>query len=169
MIDLSPTRLAILSIEAYQRRLSPRKGFRCAHRVLHGGDSCSQHIKRAIADLGLKKGLAAARIRFAACREASRTLRTSRRAARSHARLTNHYNGGGPWYGGQPSGGQTPPGGGPPSGQNPRGQPPKPGIFGPGGCLQDFDQWAPTCCCLGLDFGWCDLSALAPPCSCLLP
>jgi len=32
-------------ISLYQRYVSPYKGFRCAHRVLHGGDSCSEYIQ----------------------------------------------------------------------------------------------------------------------------
>ncbi len=35
--------LAIAAITGYQRYLSPYKGFRCAHRVLHQGESCSQY------------------------------------------------------------------------------------------------------------------------------
>lgn len=36
----------------YQRRLSPRKGWSCAHRVAHGGDSCSQAVRRSLLDRG---------------------------------------------------------------------------------------------------------------------
>jgi putative component of membrane protein insertase Oxa1/YidC/SpoIIIJ protein YidD len=67
-------RFAIASIEAYQRHLSPRKGFRCAYRVLHGGRSCSEFARRVL----LRGGLAAmTRLlpgRFDRCAAAARVL-----------------------------------------------------------------------------------------------
>src|SRR3954452_11406096 len=66
--------LACRAIEAYQRHVSPRKGFRCAFRVLHGGDSCSGFAKRAIARLGPVPGLRLLRRRFQRCRLAARVL-----------------------------------------------------------------------------------------------
>ncbi len=36
---------AIYLIGVYQRWVSPWKGFSCPHRLLHGGLSCSAHIK----------------------------------------------------------------------------------------------------------------------------
>lgn len=61
---------SIALIEAYQRRLSPLKGFACAHRVLHGGVSCSQAVKLAIAQGGLAEGCRAAKTRARDCRAA---------------------------------------------------------------------------------------------------
>jgi putative component of membrane protein insertase Oxa1/YidC/SpoIIIJ protein YidD len=72
----TPARTAIVAIGLYQRHLSPRKGFRCAHRVLHGGESCSQHARARIASDGLIAGLSALRARLLSCREASVTLRS---------------------------------------------------------------------------------------------
>lgn len=71
---LSPSRLALWGIHFYQRRLSPHKGFRCAHAALHGGQSCSG----AVADLIAQHGLLAAPLvaaRFGECREAHTALR----------------------------------------------------------------------------------------------
>ncbi len=48
IIKQSPRRSIIVLIEWYQIYLSPRKGFCCAHRVLHGNDSCSEWVKRLI-------------------------------------------------------------------------------------------------------------------------
>ncbi len=68
-------RAAAGCIGGYQRHLSPRKGFHCAHRVLHGGESCSQFAKTAILERGIFASLSLARERFRECNSASRTLR----------------------------------------------------------------------------------------------
>lgn len=67
---------AIGLIEVYQRRLSPLKGFTCAHLVLHGGVSCSQAVKLAIVEGGLAAGWRAVRARAAACRAAMIALQS---------------------------------------------------------------------------------------------
>ena len=59
-------RWALRAIRAYQRHLSPRKGFCCAHRGATGGDSCSAHGYRVIARCGLRKGLRLLRRRLEA-------------------------------------------------------------------------------------------------------
>ena len=65
------TRLAIVGgIEAYQRILSPVKGFCCAHRFVHGGVSCSEYVRRAVLRFGPVKAFALANRRFGRCREA---------------------------------------------------------------------------------------------------
>lgn len=71
--------LAIAAITGYQRYLSPHKGFRCAHRVLHQGESCSQYVKREVQEEGLLLALRQSRLRFAECKEASRVIQTRRR------------------------------------------------------------------------------------------
>ena len=68
-------RLAVAAINGYQRSISPHKGFRCAHRVLHGEESCSQYVKRIVDQEGLGRALQLAPARFTACRAASRVLR----------------------------------------------------------------------------------------------
>lgn len=50
-------RPALAAITAYQRCLSPLKGYSCAFRVHTGRDSCSAYGKRAIARHGLAAGL----------------------------------------------------------------------------------------------------------------
>jgi len=70
-----------LAISAYQRWLSPHKGYCCAHRVLHQGESCSQYVKRAIAVGGVRQAFGLARARFEDCgRAAIRLARRQRRA-----------------------------------------------------------------------------------------
>jgi Putative membrane protein insertion efficiency factor len=79
--------LAIAAITGYQRYLSPYKGFRCAHRVLHQGESCSQYVKREVQAEGLLVALRRSRsvsgresrVRFAECKEANRFIQTRRR------------------------------------------------------------------------------------------
>jgi putative component of membrane protein insertase Oxa1/YidC/SpoIIIJ protein YidD len=79
-----PQQIAIALIAGYQKHISPQKGFSCAHRLLHGGESCSQYIKRLIAQEGLVEAVRASRQRFQACREANEILN-----ARSSYRCQN--------------------------------------------------------------------------------
>ncbi len=60
-------RCALRAIRAYQRHLSPHKGFSCALREASGGRSCSSYGYRAIARCGLRKGLRLLRRRLHAC------------------------------------------------------------------------------------------------------
>ncbi|MET0856752.1 MAG: membrane protein insertion efficiency factor YidD [Telluria sp.] len=60
-------RCALRAIRFYQRHLSPRKGFSCAHRGATGGDSCSAYGFRAIERCGLRKGMRLLRRRLDAC------------------------------------------------------------------------------------------------------
>ncbi len=66
-------------ISGYQRHISPKKGFSCAHRVLHGGESCSEYIKRTILEQGLLRTIPLSRKRFQACKAANRVLRVRRK------------------------------------------------------------------------------------------
>ena len=60
-------RLVDRAIAWYQVRLSPHKGYGCAHRVAHGGDSCSQAVRRSVLDRGLPGSVLPSLARFAAC------------------------------------------------------------------------------------------------------
>lgn len=64
------TRAADRAIVWYQVRLSPRKGYGCAHRVAHGGDSCSAAVRRTLLERGLAASLLPSVLRFAACYQA---------------------------------------------------------------------------------------------------
>ena len=57
-------------ISAYQKFISPRKGFCCAHRTVHGGPSCSEFARRAVLRYGIFKALVLLRYRFGRCRDA---------------------------------------------------------------------------------------------------
>jgi putative component of membrane protein insertase Oxa1/YidC/SpoIIIJ protein YidD len=69
------SKLALGAIWGYQRYVSPRKGFRCAHSVLHGGTGCSGFAKYAIRDHGFWGAVPHIRQRFRDCKSASETLR----------------------------------------------------------------------------------------------
>lgn len=62
-----PQRLALGAIRAYQRHLSPRKGFVCAFRAHTGRDGCSAYGLRVIGRYGLLRGLALLRSRLGDC------------------------------------------------------------------------------------------------------
>jgi putative component of membrane protein insertase Oxa1/YidC/SpoIIIJ protein YidD len=68
---------AVLAINAYQRYVSPYKGFTCAHRYLYKGDSCSQYIKRLVAEASLEDAWIATKVRFQECREANIILKNT--------------------------------------------------------------------------------------------
>ena len=61
------TAASISLIGAYQRYVSPRKGYCCAYRVCTGGRSCSSYAKRSISRAGLVGGLILLRHRLKAC------------------------------------------------------------------------------------------------------
>jgi putative component of membrane protein insertase Oxa1/YidC/SpoIIIJ protein YidD len=72
---MSPAAAAVdRMIRGYQRRLSPRKGWRCAHSVLTGGTSCSSAVRELLAARGLVRGLVPSAVRFVACYRAAQAL-----------------------------------------------------------------------------------------------
>lgn len=71
------TRLVVSGIRFYRRRLSPLKGFRCAHAVSFGGESCSAAVLRLVEARGVVDGWPEIVARFAACRDAYEALRTA--------------------------------------------------------------------------------------------
>ena len=75
--------LAVTAISGYQKFISPRKGFSCAHRVLYGCESCSQYFKQVVAEEGIATAIANARGRFQECREANEILKERRTKCRA--------------------------------------------------------------------------------------
>lgn len=67
---------ALATIGAYQRWLSPRKGYACAYRVAHGGTGCSGYAKQVIAAEGLIPSIPLIRQRFRDCHAAAVALAT---------------------------------------------------------------------------------------------
>jgi putative component of membrane protein insertase Oxa1/YidC/SpoIIIJ protein YidD len=69
--------MAINSINVYQQYISPAKGFSCPHRRLHGGDSCSNFVKKMLSEQSLIETIKLSRQRFQDCAQASKTLASS--------------------------------------------------------------------------------------------
>ncbi len=67
---------AVGIITFYQRFISPHKGFRCAHRVHHGGQSCSAYAKTAVQTYGLGAAIPLIRQRFTDCGQVARMMRS---------------------------------------------------------------------------------------------
>ncbi|CAN1210571.1 hypothetical protein TUMEXPCC7403_10270 [Tumidithrix helvetica PCC 7403] len=78
LLDTTARKIAVTSIAGYQRYISPHKGFSCAHRILHGSESCSQFVKRVIIEEGVVTAVKASRQRFQACKEANQILKARR-------------------------------------------------------------------------------------------
>jgi putative component of membrane protein insertase Oxa1/YidC/SpoIIIJ protein YidD len=62
---------AMRTINAYQRYISPYKGYRCAYGAVWGGQSCSRYAQRAIARAGLRRGLLLLHRRLHVCAHAA--------------------------------------------------------------------------------------------------
>lgn len=69
-----PSAVVLAMIRGYQKYLSPRKGFVCAHRVLYRGESCSEHALRLVHEHGWWRAVQEMPKRFEACRAACQTL-----------------------------------------------------------------------------------------------
>lgn len=78
-LDRLSRQTASALITSYQKHISPKKGFSCAHRVLHGGESCSQYIKRIILKQGLLGAIPLSRQRLQACKAANQVLSARRK------------------------------------------------------------------------------------------
>lgn len=63
-----------VAITGYQRYISPYKGFCCAHRVKHGGMSCSEYAKQTLLHHGVWRAIPAVRQRFKECKVAAVAL-----------------------------------------------------------------------------------------------
>jgi len=76
-LDLPLRWAAVGSIRAYQRWLSPYKGFRCAHHVLHRQGSCSHFGLSAFQAHAFRRAWVLTAERLRACRQAYLTLMQS--------------------------------------------------------------------------------------------
>lgn len=73
-ITTAPRRGVDLAIGGYQRYLSPRKGYTCAHLVARGGQSCSAVIRGIVAERGVLRGVVPTLAQFVACYQAALLL-----------------------------------------------------------------------------------------------
>ena len=76
-VDPLARKIAIDAIAVYKTYISPRQGFACAHRLVHGGDSCSTYIKHLLDQESLMSAVQLSRERFKACAAASYTLKAT--------------------------------------------------------------------------------------------
>ena len=58
----------------YQERISPKKGWSCAHRVAHGGPSCSAAVRDLVVRRGAVRAVVPTAARFLACYQAATLL-----------------------------------------------------------------------------------------------
>jgi len=77
-LDILSRQTTSRAIATYQKWISPHKGFVCAHRVLHRGESCSQYIKRSILEHGLWNAIPLVQERFEDCKVANAILKAQR-------------------------------------------------------------------------------------------
>lgn len=61
-------------IRLYQHRLSPRKGWTCAHLVAHGGQSCSAAVRDVVVTRGVAQSVVPTVARLVACYQAATLL-----------------------------------------------------------------------------------------------
>ena len=73
-IASAPRRGVDAAIGVYQRHVSPRKGFTCAHLVARGGQSCSAAVRTIVAERGIVRGAVPTLARFYACYTAAAML-----------------------------------------------------------------------------------------------
>jgi len=66
-------------IRLYQTQLSPRKGFRCAYSLEHGGPGCSGAVLEILETKGLILGMPSIRNRFQQCSVAAEEREKRRR------------------------------------------------------------------------------------------
>ncbi|KIN73633.1 membrane protein insertion efficiency factor YidD [Sulfitobacter guttiformis] len=65
---------ALTAIGAYQRYLSPRKGYGCAYRLANDSAGCSGFANQAITDFGILSSVPPILKRFADCEQAAMAL-----------------------------------------------------------------------------------------------
>ena len=85
------SRFILLLVRGYQLYLSPYKGFSCAYRKLHNGQSCSSYFYSCVSSYGLSTASIMLRQRFHECTQASHILQaqTNHRKQTSQRRKNN--------------------------------------------------------------------------------
>ncbi|TAE54990.1 MAG: membrane protein insertion efficiency factor YidD [Nostocales cyanobacterium] len=84
--DAITRKISISAITGYQKHISPHKGFVCAHRVLYGGEPCSQYFKRVITEQGLKSAFNKSNLRFKQCKQANIILKSQNQESQQKKR-----------------------------------------------------------------------------------
>ena len=73
-VAMVPRLVVDAAVRLYQRHVSPRKGFTCAHLVAMGGQSCSAAVRTIVAERGIIRGFLPVLERFRSCARASSSL-----------------------------------------------------------------------------------------------
>ena len=73
-LDFPIKHLLVFLISLYQKYISPIKGFSCANRILHGGESCSCYVKRTLIEQDLITAIALSKKRFTECSLANQVI-----------------------------------------------------------------------------------------------
>ncbi|WP_206816081.1 membrane protein insertion efficiency factor YidD [Chroococcus sp. FPU101] len=73
-LEVLTQRTALWSIDTYQKHISPKKGFACPHRLLYGGQSCSNYAKELLLHQDLSNAIGLTKKRFHDCTKASQKL-----------------------------------------------------------------------------------------------
>lgn len=73
-LEVLTQRTALWSIDTYQKHISPKKGFSCPHRLLHGGLSCSDQVRELLLHQDLSNAIGLTKKRFHDCAKASQEL-----------------------------------------------------------------------------------------------
>ena len=72
----------LIAIKAYKKYLSPRKGFNCAYRILHQGQSCSSYFHSCITEQSLSVACLSFQQRLQDCQQAHTVLIASEKRQR---------------------------------------------------------------------------------------
>jgi putative component of membrane protein insertase Oxa1/YidC/SpoIIIJ protein YidD len=67
--------LTLDAIASYKTYVSPRKGFACAHRMVHEDESCSDYVYRMFSSENFMSAVSLSRQRFRACANAHQSLK----------------------------------------------------------------------------------------------
>ena len=76
-LDFVGRQIALGTIGAYKQYLSPHKGYSCAHRMLHEGESCSDYVQQMFSTQSFMSALQSSRQRFRDCAAAAQSLRNT--------------------------------------------------------------------------------------------
>lgn len=82
-------------IGLYQKHLSPRKGYRCAHSLEHGGSGCSGAVLEILEAKGVLRGMGDIRARFMACKDAAEKRQRRQEEDRARRQREKDKGGGG--------------------------------------------------------------------------
>lgn len=81
IMDKFATIVTLETLDFYKRYIDPHKHGKCSHRLVHGGLSCSDYIKKTVVEQGAIAATPFIKQRYVDCRESYFLLRTEQIAA----------------------------------------------------------------------------------------